>query len=292
MHCFYEASMDHDAERTFNLHRDLRSAIDSNTGLVLHYQPKIDGRTGQIIGVEALVRWLHPHLGMLSPAEFLPIAERFGLIGELGLWVTDAACRQVREWLDAGLSMPMAINLSGHQLRQTDLVDDIEAALTTHQVPPDRITFEVSEPAVMEDAKASLRIFERLAQLGVHLSIDDFGVGYSSLSYLRKLPVCQLKIDRSFAQDMDKDEDARVIVRAGIRLAHALGLEVVAEGVETEAQQGLLRRWGCDQMQGYLFARPMPAKNLQLWLAGDEVPSKRPGFRASLFNQDDQADRD
>lgn len=290
MHCFYEARMDHDAERTFDLHRELRSAIETHTGLALHYQPQIDGRTGQITGVEALVRWQHPDRGMLSPADFIPIAERFGLIAALGEWVTDEACRQVRAWLDEGVRLHVAINLSVHQLRQPDLVELIQAALSIHEVPPELITFEVTESAAMEDAKASLRLFEQLTQIGVQLSIDDFGTGYSSLSELRKLPVRQLKIDRSFVQNIDKEDDARAIARAVIKLAHALGLQVVAEGVETEAQQGLLMRWGCDQMQGYLFARPMPAANLRLWVAGDEVPARRASFRASLFNQGSDQD--
>lgn len=290
MHCFFEASMDHDAESTIDLQRDLRRAIESCTGLELYYQPKIDGRTGDLTGAEALLRWHHPERGMVSPAVFIPIAERFGLIGALGQWVTDDACRQVRAWLDQGMSMHVAINLSVHQLRQSDLVDKIQESLTRHQVPAELITFEVTESAAMEDAKASLRIFERLSQIGVHLSIDDFGTGYSSLSYLRKLPATQLKIDRSFVQDVDKEEDAKAIVRAVIKLAHALGLTVVAEGVETEAQQGILMRLGCDELQGFLFAKPMPAKNLFLWASGDELPAKRPSFHPSVFNKDDEDD--
>ncbi len=291
MHCFYDARMDHDADRTFDLHRDLRLAIETGAGLALHFQPKIDARTGHIAGAEALVRWQHADRGTLAPVEFLPIAERFGLIAALGEWVTQEACRQVRAWLDAGLRMPVSINLSVHQLRQPDLVAQIEAALQAQAVPPELITLEVSESAVMEDAKASLRLFERLTQIGVALSVDDFGTGYSSLSYLRKLPVRQLKIDGSFVQGIDKDEDARAIVRAAIQLAQALGREVVAEGVETEAQQGLLMRWGCDQLQGYLFAWPMPAARLSQWVAGNEVPARQAGFRASLFNQGKQDDQ-
>ena len=287
MHCFFEASMDHDAQGAIDLQRDLRRAIESGAGLALHYQPKINGRDGQLTGAEALLRWHHPDKGMISPVVFIPIAERFGLIGRLGQWVTDEACRQVRNWIDQGLTMHVAINLSVHQLRQIDLADKIQQALTRHQVPAELITFEVTESAAMEDAKASLRIFDRLAQIGVHLSIDDFGTGYSSLSYLRKLPATQLKIDRSFVQDVDKDEDAKAIVRAVIKLAHALGLSVVAEGVETLAQQDILMRLACDEMQGYLFARPMPAAQLFLWATGDENPSRQSGFHPSVFNQDD-----
>ncbi|MBI5924681.1 MAG: bifunctional diguanylate cyclase/phosphodiesterase [Aquabacterium sp.] len=289
MHCFFDASMDHDSENTIDLQRDLRRAIETRTGLELHYQPKIDGRTGDITGAEALLRWHHPERGMVSPAVFIPIAERFGLIGALGQWVTDEACRQVHVWLDQGLRMHVAINLSVHQLRQSDLVDKIQEALTRHKVPAELITFEVTESAAMEDAKASMRIFERLSSIGVHLSIDDFGTGYSSLSHLRKLPATQLKIDRSFVQDVDQEEDAKAIVRAVIKLAHALGLTVVAEGVETQAQQGILRHLGCDEMQGYLFAKPMPAAHLNRWVSLDKSgdAGDRPGFRLSAFNMDE-----
>jgi diguanylate cyclase (GGDEF)-like protein len=287
MHCFFDQRMDHDAEGTIDLQRDLRRAIETRTGLELYYQPKINGRNGQITGAEALVRWHHPMRGMVSPAVFIPIAERFGLIGALGQWVTDEACRQVREWMDLGLSMCVAINLSVHQLRQPDLVEKIQESLHRHRVPPELITFEITESAAMEDAQASLRIFERLADIDVSLSIDDFGTGYSSLSYLRKLPASQLKIDRSFVQDVDREEDAKAIVRAVIKLSHALGLEVVAEGVETEAQQSILMRMGCDQLQGFLFAKPMPAKNLKLWVQGDDLPAHKASFRPSQFNRDD-----
>jgi len=290
MHCFFDQRMDHDAEGTIDLQRDLRAAIENCTGLELFYQPKIDGRTGGITGAEALLRWHHPSKGMVSPVVFIPIAERFGLIGALGQWVTDDACRQVRAWLDAGLTMHVAINLSVHQLRQADLVERIHESITRHNVPPELITFEITESAAMEDAQASLRIFERIAQTRVSLSIDDFGTGYSSLSYLRKLPASQLKIDRSFVQDVDKEEDAKAIVRAVIKLAHALSLEVVAEGVETEAQQDILVRMGCDQLQGYLFAKPMPADKLYAWAKGDDLPANKPYFKQAHFNVEDSRD--
>jgi len=291
MHCFFDASMEHDADGAIDLQRDLRTAIDTGVGLALHYQPKINGRNGQVIGVEALLRWQHPSKGTVNPAVFIPVAERFGLIVALGQWVNDEACRQVRVWLDAGLRMPVALNLSAHQLRQADLAARISESLARHQVPPELITFEVTESAAMEDAQASLRMFERIAQTGVSLSIDDFGTGYSSLSYLRKLPASELKIDGSFVQDLGKQDDAKAIVRAAIKLAQALGRQVVAEGVETEAQQDILVRMGCDQLQGYLFARPMPAKNLLAWLKGGDLPANRPYFQQGRFNLDDLSER-
>lgn len=287
MHCFFDPDMEHDAQDVIDLQRDLRRAIETRTGLELHYQPKIDGRTGQVTGAEALLRWHHPDRGMVSPGVFVPIAERFGLIGSLGQWVTDEACRQMRIWQDAGQGMRVAINLSVHQLRQSDLVERVQESLRRHGVVPDHLTFEITESAAMEDPQASLRLFERLAQVGVHLSIDDFGTGYSSLSYLSKLPASQLKIDRCFVQDVDRDVDARAIVCAVIKLSHALGLTVVAEGVETQAQLDILRRLGCDELQGFLFARPMPARHLQTWLQGHDNPAHREGFIDSDFHSDD-----
>ncbi|MGE5453002.1 MAG: putative bifunctional diguanylate cyclase/phosphodiesterase [Acidobacteriota bacterium] len=299
--CFYEEHMEHDAQRSVDLQRDLRRAMDTHEGLSLHYQPKIDGHTGQVTGAEALLRWQHPQLGAISPVEFIPIAERFGLIARLGQWVIDDACRQVHDWMSKGLRMRVAINLSVHQLRQADLAEQVQEALDRHQVPPELITFEVTESAAMEDPQASLRIFERLAQIRVSLSIDDFGTGYSSLSYLRKLPARQLKIDRSFVQDLEREEDARSIVKAVIKLSHALGLEVVAEGVETRAQQDILKDLGCDQLQGFLYAKPMSASKLELWALGEESDrptgdagqgvetGMRPNFSDSLFNPDEPA---
>ena len=295
MHCFYEERMEHDAERTVVLQRDLRRAMDTQTGLSLHYQPKIDGRSGQVTGAEALLRWQHPERGNISPVEFIPIAERFGLIGRLGQWVTDETCRQIKEWMGMGLRMRVAINLSVHQLRQVDLAERVQESLQKYGVPPELITFEVTESAAMEDPQASLRIFEKLSQINVSLSIDDFGTGYSSLSYLRKLPARQLKIYRSFVQDLEREEDARSIVKAVIKLSHALGLEVVAEGVETQGQQDILRELGCDQLQGFLYAKPMSAASLQMWALGHDDrltaatndETLRPDFSDSLFTPDD-----
>lgn len=268
VHCFYEPRMEQDAEAAIDMQRDLRDAIESGKGLSLHYQPKVDARQGRLTGVEALLRWRHPVRGAVSPVEFIPVAERFGLIGALGQWVLDDACRQLHQWRASGRVMQVAINLSMHQVRQADLPVRVQEALSRHGVPPSCLTFEVTESAAMEDPQASLRLFERLAAIGVTLSIDDFGTGYSSLSYLRKLPATQLKIDRSFVQDLEQEEDARAIVKAVVRLAHALGLTVVAEGVETSGQHALLRRLGCDELQGYLFGRPMPADELLQWTSG------------------------
>ncbi|WP_374595239.1 putative bifunctional diguanylate cyclase/phosphodiesterase [Aquabacterium sp.] len=270
-HCFFEPSMQEGCADQIDLQRDLRQAIGKRQ-LMLYYQPKRDARSGEISGAEALLRWKHPARGMVSPGEFIPVAERFGLIGALGNWVIDEACRQLRAWLDQGLRLPVAINLSVHQLRQPDLDARIRHALKRHRVPPELLICEITESVAMENTQASMRVFEQLAAIGVQLSIDDFGTGYSSLSYLRKLPASQLKIDRSFVQDLDKSHDARAIVEAVVRLAHALGLSVVAEGVETRAQQDILLELDCDEFQGFLFARPMPAGDVQEWLRTSPRP--------------------
>jgi diguanylate cyclase (GGDEF)-like protein len=280
----FEPRMQDDARDRQELLRDLRHAID-NSQLELFYQPKIDARSGQVTAAEALLRWHHPVRGTLSPDLFIPLAERHGLIGALGNWVIEDACRQAKVWRERGLKMRVAINLSVFQMRQNDLVERIQAALKRHGVNPSRLTCEITESVAMEDTQVTQRTFERLGQAGIHLSIDDFGTGYSSLSYLRRLPATELKIDRSFVMDLDSNDDARAIVDAVLKLAHAIGLKVVAEGVETIRQRDILLELGCDEFQGYLFARPMSARALLLW-AVDDKPVKS-AFRPSLFAETD-----
>ena len=270
------------AREQVDLLRDLRRAIQHHE-LELYYQPKVHAPSGQITGAEALMRWHHPQRGMVGPHIFIPLAEKFGLINALGNWLIEDVCRQIRTWRDGGLRMRVAINLSVHQLRQEDLVDRIVEALHRHRVEPGLLTCEITESAAMEDTRTTLQVIERLSAAGVHLSIDDFGTGYSSLSYLRQLAAEELKIDRSFVMDLESSADARAIVDAVVKLAQALGLKVVAEGVETEAQQKILRTLGCDELQGFLFAKPMSAKALTLWAIQDEGPSAL-DFRPSLFD--------
>jgi len=270
-YALFESHMDAGALDQLSLQNDLRHAIEFDQ-LQLHYQPKVDGRLGQIRGVEALLRWNHPERGSVSPGVFIPIAERFGLINSVGNWVIDEACRQMQAWADDGVRMRVAINLSVHQLREDDLVERIEKALSRHHVDPSQLLCEITESVAMEDIKGTQRAFDGLARIGVFLSIDDFGTGYSSLSYLRQLPARQLKIDRSFVSDIEASNDARAIVSAVIHLAHALGLGVVAEGVETEGQRDILLRLGCDELQGFFFARPMPADTLLAWREGQKPP--------------------
>jgi EAL domain-containing protein (putative c-di-GMP-specific phosphodiesterase class I) len=262
--------------------RDLRRAI-ANNELELYFQPKIDARSGKVTAAEALLRWNHPQLGLVLPGQFVPLAERTGLIGPLGDWVIEAACRQARAWRDKGLRMRVAINLSAYQMRQDDIVDRIIESLKRHRIRPSLLTCEITESAAMEDTLATQETFRRLGELGTHLSIDDFGTGYSSLAYLRKLPAEELKIDRSFVQDLEHSPDARAVVDAVLKLAHALGLKVVAEGVENPRQHQILVELGCDELQGYLFAKPMSARALLLWAIGDRGEASV--FRNSLFGE-------
>lgn len=271
VHCLYERGMDRTGAEQIEMQRDLRHAIARNE-LTLYFQPKLYARDKTLAGVEALLRWTHPQRGMVSPVEFIPVAERFGLIGELGLWVLNEACRHIRIWHDAGLNVPVAINLSAHQLRQPDLELRVRDTLRRHRVPARMLIMEITESAAMEDIDASLRVFDMLDAIGVRLSIDDFGTGYSSLSYLRRLPARQLKIDRSFVKDLASSLDAQSIVAAVVNLSHALGLEVVAEGVETQDQAAILTRLCCDELQGFLYALPMPESALLAWLLQHGVP--------------------
>ncbi len=267
-YAFFEPRMELDASDQLALQNDLRQALEQG-GLALFYQPKVDARSGEFTGVEALVRWQHASRGAVGPTELIAAAERFGLIGAVGDWVLNEACRQIRAWEDAGLRIRVAVNLSAHQLRQDDLVQRIRRTFARHRVDAALLTFEITESVAMEDTNATLRSFAQLARAGASLAIDDFGTGHSSLAYLRTLPARQLKIDRSFVADLGVSGDAMAVVDAVIRLAHALGLRVVAEGVETERQRDILHTLGCDEFQGYLFARPMDAERLALWAAGE-----------------------
>ncbi|MDH4060838.1 MAG: EAL domain-containing protein [Aquincola sp.] len=267
-YAFFEMHMDLDASDQLALQSDLRMAIERGE-LMLFYQPKIDARTREMTGVEALVRWQHPARGAVGPSELIAVAERFGQIAAIGQWVIDEACRQIQRWDAQGLRLRVAINLSAYQLRQDDLVQRVRQSFAANRVDPSLVTFEITESVAMEDTVATMRAFAQLARAGVSLAIDDFGTGHSSLAYLRTLPAQQLKIDRSFIGDLGVSSDAMAVVDAVIRLAHALGLRVVAEGVEHERQCQILASLGCDEFQGYLFARPMEAERLALWASGE-----------------------
>ena len=290
-HAEYDPQMSVAQREQAEMLHDLRAALERRE-FELFYQPKVDARSLQITAAEALLRWRHPQRGMVLPSVFIPLAERYGLIVAIGDWVIQEACRQGAEWRQRGLRMRVAVNLSGVQLRQDDLVKRLEAALKKHKIPPARFTCEITESVAMEDTSVTRDAFERLRRAGVHVSIDDFGTGHSSLAALRRLPAAELKIDRAFVCDLETSADARTIAAAIVQMAHTLGLRVVAEGVETIAQRDHLVAIGCDEMQGFLFARPMSAVALGLWAADDRPDSSDAVFRPSLFQETRPADLD
>ncbi|NVI84783.1 bifunctional diguanylate cyclase/phosphodiesterase [Janthinobacterium sp. BJB401] len=258
----FKAEMELRAQRRLRMEANLRKALQ-NEELYLHYQPQIDLRSGRIVGVEALIRWNCRDMGQLSPAEFIPVAEESGIIVDLGRWVLQSACRQAALWCKAGLLDSLehvAVNLSACQARDPGLMDDIRAILDETQLPHGLLELEITEGVLMDNVHANVELMRRLQEAGIHLSIDDFGTGYSSMSYLKRLPIDQLKIDRSFVHDLPGEGEA--IVTAIIAMAHSLHLKVVAEGVETLQQVEFLRKAGCDNVQGFFFARPMTAAQL------------------------------
>ncbi len=245
---------------------ELRRALD-NDELVLHFQPKVALESGDTIGVEALVRWQHPARGLLGPGDFLSLAERTGLIADITRWVLDAAVRQCSEWRRDGIDLPVAVNLAAANVVDSTLPDAVAATLRRWDVPGDRLECEISEDTVMGDPRRAGDVLERLRALGVRLSLDDFGTGHSSLSYLKRLPLDEVKIDRSFVIGMADDASDAAIVRSTIDLARHLGLAVVAEGVETAEVLDVLASLECDVAQGFLLSRPLPASELGAWLA-------------------------
>ncbi|NIE74775.1 EAL domain-containing protein [Pantoea sp. Ap-967] len=257
---FFDASMNSNARQQLQLLQDLRQALEHKQ-FRLHYQPKFDAQACQPIGAEALLRWEHPQHGLLLPDRFIGLAEKTGLIIPIGEWVLDEACRQMRQWVDQGhAEWRMAVNLSAIQFCHASLVDSVARALADNGLPANRLTLEITETTAMHDADASLMVLQRLSDMGVDLSIDDFGTGYSSLMYLKRLPANELKIDRGFVRDLEQDSDDAAIVSAIVALGQALGLRIVAEGVETDRQQAFLTRLGCDSLQGYLLGQPVPAE--------------------------------
>jgi diguanylate cyclase (GGDEF)-like protein len=259
----YAAGMHAGTEDRVQLESDLHNALASNQ-FELYYQPKVDTHTGAVRSAEALIRWVHPTRGVVSPADFIPLAEECGLIGPIGAWVIREACRQARAWqLDGVPALRVSVNLSASQFRDSDLVDSIRRALDDAGLEARYLEVELTESAVMSDPEQSIAILEDLSAMGVLVSVDDFGTGYSSMSYLRRFPIDKLKIDRVFINEIvTRPEDAS-IVRAIVSLAHSLRLKVVAEGVETPAQLEFLKMAGCDEYQGYHFSRPIPAADFE-----------------------------
>lgn len=257
---FFDASMNSNARRQLQLLQDLRIAVEQRQ-FSLHYQPKFDAANGRPVGAEALLRWVHPTQGLLMPDTFIDLAEKTGLIIAIGEWVLNEACRQMREWYVLGYTdWRIAVNLSALQFCHAGLVQSVATALATHCLPANSLTLEITETTAMSDADASMTVLQQLSDMGVDLSIDDFGTGYSSLMYLKRLPANELKIDRGFVRDLEHDSDDAAIVSAIVALGQALGLRIVAEGVETDVQQSFLTRLGCDSLQGYLLGHPLPAE--------------------------------
>jgi diguanylate cyclase (GGDEF)-like protein len=255
---FYAAEMSSFTDDHLALESELRRGIETGQ-LELHYQPKVDISTNRVRSAEALIRWRHPQRGLVAPMVFIPVAEETGLIVPLGEWVLREACKQVRAWIDSGISpVRVAVNLSAKQFRDADLAQVVKSALSDARLEPGFIELELTESAVMYNPQESAATLAKLSAMGVHISIDDFGTGYSSLSYLRRFPLDKLKIDRSFIRDLMKNPDDVSIVKAIISLAHSLRLRVVAEGVETAEQLDFLRQLGCDQYQGFLCSPAVP----------------------------------
>lgn len=256
--------------RRFQLVTQFRQALE--TGQVdVHYQPKVGLATKQVLGVEALVRWNHPELGRLDPEEFVSIVETTGLVDSLTAFVLDRALRWARGWLDEGVRLSVAVNLSVRNLEDKDFPERVSQALDQHQVPAAQLTFEITESAVMQDPERALPVLRRLHELGIGLAVDDFGTGYSSLAYLRRLPVDEVKIDKSFVLGMGSDLSDLAVVRAIVDLGHSLSLTVVAEGVEEDAVRTQLAGMGCDVAQGYLFSRPLHERRFEAWLRARTV---------------------
>jgi diguanylate cyclase (GGDEF)-like protein len=256
----YDAAMGLAASNTLRMITELQHAVE-NDELRLYYQPKVDTESGRLVGMEALVRWVHPERGMISPIEFIPVAEDTGMIVAIGRWVLREACRQNAEWQQAGLRpIRVAVNLSARQFRSDNLPDEVNAALVEAGLPASSLELEITESMVMEDPERVIDLLGKIRGRGIHLSLDDFGTGHSSLAYLKRFPIDCVKIDRTFIKDMPGNTDDVAIAKTIVAMAKALDLTTVAEGVETAEQLEILKIMGCDQIQGYFFSRPLPAE--------------------------------
>ncbi|MFQ5473461.1 MAG: putative bifunctional diguanylate cyclase/phosphodiesterase [Dehalococcoidia bacterium] len=271
-----DRSMNATTTKRISLQDDLHHALEREE-FELYYQPQVIVRTGEVVGAEALIRWQHPSRGIIFPSDFIKLAEESDLIRSLDEWVVRTACAQNKTWQNSGLApLTVTVNLSAQQLATDGLADWIASALADSELDPGQLEVEITEMAAMRDALRSVAVLTDLRTLGVRIAIDDFGTGYSSLSYLAKLPITTLKIDRSFVSDLDAEEHSRSLVSAIIALAHGLGFDVLAEGVETEAQLALLRAYGCDRYQGFLFSKPWPVG------AFEEIFRRRPSASAPV----------
>lgn len=260
---FYTEEFTRNAFERVSLENNLRKAIEKNE-LLLYYQPQVDLASRQVTGVEALVRWMHSELGMISPARFIPLAEESGLIHPLGQWVLRTACEQGKAWMQQGINVGrIAVNVSGAEIQRGKLFKHVKSVLEVTGFPPSNLELEVTESFIMQHVDTAIKQLEQLRELGVTLAIDDFGTGYSSLSYLKQLPIHKLKIDQSFVRDIPDDPNDMAIADAVIAMGKSLELMVIAEGVETEAQASFLKSAGCWEAQGYLFSKPVSADTLE-----------------------------
>lgn len=276
----FDASMQANAIEIDLMIGDLQKALQEQQ-LFLCYQPKLDLATGSISGVEALLRWNHPVHGAVSPDQFIPLAEKTGMIGEIGAWTLDEACRQMQEWRSESVNIDsVAVNISVFQLTSPCFYGTVRSTLERHGLDPADLMLEITESAAMRNPELTLMVLRKLALLGVAISLDDFGVGHSSLSHLKQLPVCELKIDRSFIRDIENDAEDMAIVSAVVSLAKAVDLQVIAEGVETPGQQALLTEIGCDAVQGYLIGRPTSPQEVAAIVSTYEANRRR--FEASF----------
>ena len=276
----YDRAMDLDSERRMVLERGLRKGLERDEFRVL-YQPKINSESGEITAVEALIRWEHPEMGLLSPAEFISLAEDTGLIHPIGEWVMRKACRQNREWQDQGLpKVRVAVNLSGFQLQQRNLVDVVKVVLAETGLAGEFLEFEITETVIMQNPEFAIGILSQLRDIGIHISIDDFGTGYSSLAHLKRFSINTLKIDKTFVRDIEVNSTDAAITTAIISMGNSLNLKVIAEGVETAGQFAMLKERQCDEMQGYLFSRPLPATEMARFLkeGARALPDDAPGL--------------
>lgn len=263
----YSSDLDAHSPQRLTLIGELRQAIQ-NDELELYYQPKVGGGDRKLLGVEALIRWNHPRYGLLQPAEFIPMAERTGIIKELSVWVIRQALKNIDIWRKQAPDVEIAVNLTAHSLLDPEFPNVVAGLMAFRDVPRGSLFFEITESALMSDQQRALDVLDRLSEMGVQTVIDDFGTGYSSLAYLKRMPVCEIKIDRGFVSNMVSDSNDAVIVNAIIQLAHNLGLKVTAEGVETEDAAQKLQALGCDSMQGSLFGMPMRMDEINSWMLG------------------------
>ena len=279
---FFSAELNEKVQEQLLLEHSLRRALE-NEEFFLVYQPKMDLAKGVLSGMECLLRWRHPELGLVCPDRFIPIAEETGLINDIGEWTLRTACKQLHQWLQAGFpALPMAVNMAGNQLKHGDLVATIDRILLETEVPPQLLELELTESSIMSSAETTIKILKQLKALDVSVAIDDFGTGYSSLSYLKYFPIDRIKIDRTFINDINPYSDDSAITKAIIAMAQSLQLEVTAEGVENEDQLNFLIEHNCNEIQGYLYSRPLSIDDMENFLKKEQIQKGSKGSHLRL----------